>query len=318
MKKLFGLLLIALVVAAGWGHYVVRMEKHKGFTEPVIVEIPRGASTLRIGGLLAEKGVVAHPYLFALARLVRPKVRPQAGEYLFKDAATPWEVYSRIARGDVYTIEVRVPEGSDAFDLAGILETAGFGKRDDILKLALREEGFLFPSTYRFRPNARPEQIVRAMRVQFDKVWEELGQPAALQREFVTLASLVEKEAKLSEERRRIAGVYRTRLDRGIKLDCDPTVIYAAQLLGRWRGTIYKSDLERDHPYNTYVRPGLPPGPIANPGRASLEAALKPDLRGEIFFVAKPDGSGGHIFSRDAAAHNKAVAEYRRGRQAAQ
>jgi UPF0755 protein len=129
----------------------------------------------------------------------------------------------------------------------------------------------------------------------------------------VTLASLVEKEGKLPEERPVIAAVFTNRLRMGMKLDCDPTTIYAALLQDRYRGTIYRSDLESMSPYKTYKHPGLPPGPIANPGLASLKAALHPADSDALFFVARPDGSGGHTFHNNIAGHNDAVAEYRRG-----
>ena len=149
------------------------------------------------------------------------------------------------------------------------------------------------------------------MRAQFDQVWRRIAKGAP-SRETVILASLVEKEAVLEGERARIAGVYANRLKIGMKLDADPTVEYAARLDGRWRGTIYKSDLASRNLYNTYMHPGLPPGPIANPGEASLRAALKPEQTKAIYFVAAPDGSGTHVFSETFAAHEKAVAAYRR------
>lgn len=305
---LLGLLLVPLGVL----HYLVRVEPYAGFSEPVFVDIPRGTSMLQIARLLEENGVVRHAALFAAARLPNPRAYPQAGEYRFSEPATPHEVYLRIARGDVYLVEVVVPEGTDAYDLAVLIARAGFAREQEFLKLALANEGFLFPSTYRFARRTAPAEIVAAMRRQFDKVWREIGGGAPV-RETVTLASLVEKEAVLAEERRRIAGVFANRLRLGMKLQCDPTVAYAARLTGAWRGVIYRSDLERAHPYNTYHAAGLPPGPIANPGRAALEAALKPLPTPELYFVAAPDGSGAHVFSQDYDAHGRAVNSYRRG-----
>ena len=150
------------------------------------------------------------------------------------------------------------------------------------------------------------------MTQQFRKVWRSLGLQADVHKT-VTLASLVEKEAAQPRERPRIAGVYLNRLAHSMKLDCDPTVIYAALVENRWRGTIYRSDLDRRSPYNTYQRPGLPLGPISNPGEASLAAALEPERTGALYFVARPDGSGTHVFSETFDAHQKAVAAYRRG-----
>jgi UPF0755 protein len=147
---------------------------------------------------------------------------------------------------------------------------------------------------------------------QFREVWKNLGSDRPV-REVVTLASLVEKETAAGAERPRIAALFGNRLRLGMKLECDPTVIYAALLENRYRGKIYRSDLDNPHPYNTYRHAGLPPGPIANPGRESLEAVLKPEPTEAIFFVAEPGGTGRHVFSKTLAEHNRAVEAYRRG-----
>lgn len=313
MKKL--LLVLAAAVLLGVPHYLVRMDRYAGFEQPVFVDIPRGTSSLKIGEMLEEAGVLKHALLFPLARLTKPGARPQAGEYRFESAATPAEVFARIARGDVYLVELRVPEGSDVYDIAELVERAGLGRAAEFVRVALKHEGYLFPSTYRFRRNTEPDAVCRAMRAQFDKVWEKLGGAASRRAEVVTLASLVETEAVLDEERARIAGVYRNRLEKGMRLECDPTVEYAAKRDGRWRGVIYKTDLESPSRYNTYRHEGLPPGPVANPGEASLKAALRPEETDALYFVARPDQSGGHVFSRDYAAHQRAVAAYRRGQK---
>ncbi|MBI5084295.1 MAG: endolytic transglycosylase MltG [Acidobacteria bacterium] len=318
MKRfLAGLAAACLVAALAAGHYWVRMDRYRGFSAPVFVEIPKGTSSLRIGEMLAETGVVRHPLLFLAARLMRPAAKPQAGEYYFTEAATAAAVFGRIARGDIYTVELRVPEGSNVFDIGQLVEHAGFGPAREFVRNALADEGFLFPSTYHFRRNATGETVRKAMQAQFDKVWEELGAPDASRRDVVTLASLVETEAVLEEERARIAGVYANRLRRGMKLECDPTVEYAAILEGRWHGVIHKSDLASRNRYNTYQHAGLPPGPVANPGLASLKAALRPQKTGELYFVARPDRSGGHVFSAEYGGHQKAVASYRNGERQA-
>jgi len=316
MKKLLRFTLAAgflAVIAAAF--YFVRIDKYRAFPAPVFIDIPRGTSTLRIGDMLTEAGVIRHPFLFAIARYSRPQAKSQAGEYRFESPATPAEVFDRIARGEVYLVELRVPEGSDVFDIGRLVEKAGFASSAEFVKIALPQEGFLFPSTYHFRRKADSETIARAMRAQFEKIWDELGAPQSQQKSLVTLASLVETEAKLEAERARIAGVYRNRLDLGMKLECDPTVEYAAKLDGHWRGTIHKSDLESANRYNTYQYSGLPPGPVANPGRASLVAALHPAETKDLYFVARPDRSGGHVFSSDYSGHQKAVAVYRNGKQ---
>lgn len=316
MKRVLSILLVAGLIVAAGAHYLVRMQKYKGFGQPVIVAIPRGTPMTVIAEMLASQGVVRHPWLFLMARLPNPRALPQAGEYLFDKPATPYEVYMRMARGDVYFLEVTIPEGVNIFDIAEILALRGMGNAADFVAAARGAEGYLFPATYRFRRETRPEQVVETMRKQFDKVWAGIGGDAP-KRETVTLASLVEKETAVPEERSRIAGVFRNRMGKGMRLQCDPTVAYAAMLSGDWKGTIYRADLDRKHPYNTYQAAGLPPGPIANPGREALLAALRPAETGDLYFVAAPDGSGAHIFSKDYSAHERAVSRYRRGQQEA-
>src|SRR5439155_20412879 len=173
-------------------------------------------------------------------------------------------------------------------------------------------EGHLFPDTYRLSRHTTPDAVCRTMTAKFRDAWRSLhtdtGVHAAM-----TLASLVEKEGKLAAERPKIAAVFKNRLRIGMKLDCDPTTIYAAMLDARYRGVIHRSDLDSDNPYNTYRHAGLPPGPIANPGLASIRAVLNPDQLDSLYFVARPDGSGAHEFSSNMAAHGSAVEKYRRG-----
>ncbi len=325
------MLLAALITALAVAIFFIRMDRSAGPPQPVYVEIPRGASTWRIGEILTEAGLLRHPIQYPLARIAALGRGAQAGEYEFSHPMTPAEIHAKLARGDIYLVELRVPEGSDLFDLAGLVAAAGFASRERFLaavraRSLIQElapgapslEGYLFPSTYRFPRKATPPQICRAMVRQFRRVWDELTanhSPRLNLHATLTLASLVEKEARLAPERPLISGVFHNRLEKGMKLECDPTVVYAALLQGRWRGTIYRSDLDNPHPYNTYQHPGLPPGPIANPGRAAIEAALQPASTDALFFVAAPDGSGAHIFSRDLASHNRAVAQYRRAQQ---
>jgi len=311
-------------------HYLVRMDRYGNFAAPVFVDIPRGTSSLGVAAKLAQAGVIRHPLLYPLARLRRPGRGAQAGEYRFSEPATPAEVFARLAAGDVYLIEIRVPEGSTMFDIAATVERAGLGTAADFVKLARSPklildlaptapnlEGYLFPSTYRFRRNTPLSDVCRAMTTQFHRVWRELHTHSSTPdaNAVVTLASMVEKESALASERAHIAGVYARRDRKGMKLDCDPTVIYAALLTGRWTGAIRRSDLASNARYNTYTHAGLPPGPIANPGRDALAAALAPAETTDLYFVAAPDASGAHIFSKDFDAHSKAVASYRRGQR---
>jgi UPF0755 protein len=277
---------------------------------------------------LARAGVVRYEWQFLLARLIRPGATLQAGEYRFARPASVREVFDRIARGDIYYFEFTVPEGSNIFDIARLLESEGIMTADDFLRaaedpagiadLAPRAktlEGFLFPSTYRLTHSTTPAQLVKQMTDEFRKQWNKLTQtavnnPANTQR-VVTLASLIEKETGVDAERPLVASVFTNRLEKGMRLECDPTTIYAALLDNRYRGVIHRSDLASANPYNTYQNAGLPPGPIANPGVASLAAALMPAETKYLFFVAKPEG-GGHQFSATMAAHERAVIAYRR------
>jgi UPF0755 protein len=332
MKRLLALLVVLAGIGGGtavWLRRELFTARHKGFGEPVFFEIEKGAPTRVVGEELARLGVLRAGWHLLAMRTLHPTAKIQAGDYQFAEAASAAEVFDRLRRGDIYTREFLVPEGSDIFDIAELAEKQGLAKAEDFLAaarnpaliadldpLAPSLEGYLFPSTYRFRRKVTAQDICLAMTQQFRKVWRSLGSGAGVHRT-VVLASFVEKEAKLPDERALIAGVYANRLAQGMKLDCDPTVIYASLLAGKWKGTIHRSDLDRESPYNTYLKPGLPPGPIANPGLKSLEAALEPADNGDLFFVARPDGSGGHIFSRDSKSHAKAVVEYRNGVKAA-
>jgi UPF0755 protein len=314
-----------MVAAAGvaWWLFV----PYAGFRGEVFVDIERGTGTRGIAGELARAGVIRSRLQFDAIRLLRPRVALQAGEYRFARADSPWRVFDRIGRGDVFYYELTIPEGSNMFDIAAAVDQLGFLNGADFLKAArnpalIRDiaptapalEGFLFPSTYRITRHATEAQLCRIMTGEFRHQWSLLNAPpgASVVR-VVTMASMVEKETAIPAERPEVASVYYNRLDRGMALDCDPTTIYAALLERRYRGTIYRSDLASTNAYNTYTHTGLPPGPVANPGAASLKAALEPAATSYLYFVAKPDGSGSHRFSSDLEAHNRAVEEYRRG-----
>jgi UPF0755 protein len=170
-------------------------------------------------------------------------------------------------------------------------------------------EGYLFPDTYRVNRQTTAEALCRTMTHRFREMWRKLDTHADVH-QIVTMASLVEREAHIPADRPLIASVFRNRLSIDMKLDCDPTTVYAAILDGRYRGTIHRSDLESENKYNTYKHVGLPPGPIANPGIGSIKAALNPASTDYLFFVAKADGSGGHSFSSSLSQHTAAVSEY--------
>ena len=325
MKLVRRLFLLALLAG---GFLVYRaLSPYQGFSGEVFVDIPRGTTTDGIAELLANAGVVRSRYDFLLARLTERNRRLQAGEYRFNHAATPIEVFDRVARGDVFAFELVVPEGKNMFDIAAAAEQLGLFPAGEFLKAArdpgsIRDldpqaptlEGYLFPDSYKIGRHTTPERLCRIMTGKFRDVWHSLKTDADVHRT-VTLASLVEKEGKLATERPQIAAVFRNRLRIGMKLDCDPTTIYAALLAGRYTGVIHRSDLDSDAPYNTYRHAGLPPGPIANAGHASLEAALHPSESDALYFVLKPDGSGGHQFSNNIAQHEAATAKYRQGQK---
>lgn len=329
MRVLFRLtlaLLLLVLIAAG-ALYVSLNVPYQGFREPVIVEFPKGTSTRAMADQLAENGVIRYSWQFLLARGLRPSQRLQAGEYQFARADSPFDIVGRIARGDVFYYELVVPEGSNMFDIAGKVGQFDFLKASDFLRAArnpalIRDlaphapslEGYLFPATYRITRSTTVQQLCAMMTGEFRKQWRALRGAAHARpaNDIVTLASLVEKETGRPEDRPIVASVYENRLRKGMALDCDPTTIYAALLDARYRGTIYRSDLNSQNPYNTYQHAGLPPGPIANPGVASLKAALSPAQTDYLYFVAKPDGSGEHQFSETIEQHNIAVQQYRR------
>ncbi len=259
-------------------------------------------------------------------KALRRDLRPKAGIYEFRGPLSPIEVLDQLGRGESLLIQVTVREGLDRFAIAKLMSAEGFGTEgnwlevtadasliEDIAPEATSLEGYLFPDTYRFSPGTEPSVIVAAMVKNFRKQFgEELAyiRTGLSVHQTVTLASIVETEAQLETERPLIASVYWNRLGFRMLLQADPTVIYAMKLAGTWNGNIRKDDLRMSSPYNTYARPGLPPGPIASPGLASLRAAANPAASQFLYFVAKNDGS--HVFSKNLDEHNSAVATWQK------
>ena len=317
--------ILLLLGAAGAGYLIYSLNvPFSAFGNEVFVEFPKHTSTTRIAEKLRDAGVIRSTWPFLALRLMHRKETLQAGEYRFDKPASVLEIYDRLVRGDVFYYVLVVPEGKNMFDIGAEAERIGIFSTDSFLHAArdpslIRDldpvaptlEGYLFPNTYRITRHTTPEALCRMMTLKFREVWRGLKTGADVHKT-VTLASMVEREGKLEQERPLIASVFENRLAIGMKLDCDPTTVYAALLDGAYRGAIYKSDLRNTSPYNTYENGGLPPGPIANPGLASLEAALNPANTSYLYFVARPDGSGGHTFSRNLAAHGVAVSRYRR------
>lgn len=294
---------------------------YQGFQGEAFVDLNRGEGTLAMGRALQQAGVIRYAWQFWLERALRLSAKLTAGEYRFAGPSSIQTVFDRIARGDVFYIELRVPEGSNIFDVARLVETAGTMPAAEFVRAAsdpalIRDldpnaqtlEGYLFPATYRLKHYTTPEELCRMMTDQFRRQWKKLGGDEL--HSVVTLASMVERETGIPEERPLVAGVFANRLMRGMNLDCDPTAIYAALLEDRYRGAIYQSDLASANPYNTYRYLGLPPGPIANPGSEALWAALHPAVTNYLYFVAKRSGEG-HWFSSTLTDHEKAVTAYR-------
>jgi UPF0755 protein len=322
------LLIVFGVLLAGAAALVSLWAPYQGFSQNVFLDFDKGTPARTMAAELAKNGVIRFSWQFLFMRALRQGARLQAGEYQFKNAASTWTVFDRIVRGDVFYYEVTIPEGSNIFDIANLLDGVGIiGSRaflaaarntapiQDIAPHAETLEGYLFPSTYRLTRRTAAAQFCQKMTDQFRREWSDLTAadpaPTAQIPRLVTLASLVEKETGQASERPLVAAVFRNRLERGMPLQCDPTTIYAALLEERYRGTIFRSDLESRNAYNTYRHPGLPPGPITNPGLASLKAALHPASTDYLYFVAKGDSSGTHNFSSDYSAHEKNVLAYR-------
>jgi len=298
------------------------------------VEIPQGSSVQGIAGRLAGAGVIKTPKLFELAvRLKGYGGRLRAGQYEFPQGTTMLSAIDRLSRGDVLQWPLTVIEGWTVRDIAGALAGKAFisdeGMPDEFSRLAFDPkfvsglgladagtlEGYLFPDTYFLTRPTTAAGLIKRLVARFKEVWSTL-EPEAVRAsgmtegEIVTLASVVEKETGLEEERPLVASVFLNRLRMGMPLQSDPTIIYG---LADFDGNIRKSDIRNPHPYNTYVHSGLPPGPICNPGRASLEAVIKPAKSDYIYFVSKKDGS--HHFSRTLSEHNEAVRRYQLSRK---
>ncbi len=320
LRAFFIVLLLVAVLAGAWLGWALYLP----VTPPgqTFVLLRPGWSSKHIATELQSAGVIRSARAFMLLHYARRRTL-KAGEYKFDQPASARQVQDRIVAGDIYAHTVVIPEGYNLYDIAGAIEAAGLGSRDDFIKAATGDlflvrdidptaaslEGYLFPDTYSFTRTQSMHDMVSAMVHRFRQAANAIGLQSDFHR-IVTMASIVEKETAAPEERARVASVYYNRLQRRIALGADPSVIYAALLAGRYQGAIHQSDLQYDSPYNTYKYPGLPPGPIANPGRASLEAALHPDNTDFLFFVS--DGNGHHRFARTLEEHSRNVVAYRR------
>jgi len=335
--RLWILALAAIVVLAAtmagiaydaWGRLQRPFRGYPG--EEIVVEIERGTDAKTILDRLEHDGILIDSTmarLYLVHRLGDPHL--QAGEYRFDTAMSTPEVLDRLIEGRVVRHPVTIVEGLTIFETAAALAQAGFGDEEiftdlsqtprliaDIDPEATNLEGYLFPDTYAFAKGTSEDAIISAMvdnfKTRFDAEVAPLLDAAEdrTTRSVVTLASIVEKEAKLDEERATIAGVYANRLERGIALYADPTIIYGLKLLGEWDGNLRRDDLKLDSPYNTYIYPGLTPGPIASPGLASLKAAANPADVPYLYFVSRNDGS--HVFAETLREHNRNVNKWQK------
>lgn len=292
-----------------------------------IVYIPPGISSTEIGRLLASAGLVRRASSFVLAVRVRGLTASlREGEYRLSPAMALMEIVNRIARGEVVLHTVTIPEGFSAEEIVQVLASNDLGNRERLRALVRRDgqtfahgflrprpvaslEGYLFPDTYRIARYRPEREVISLFLDRFEEivlpVWDAQGAGRSLH-QVITIASLVEREAKIPDERVLIAGVLSNRLRRGWRLEVDATVLYA---LGRHKSVVTYDDLKVQSPYNTYLHAGLPPGPIANPGLASIQAALAPARTDYLYYVARPDGS--HVFSKTFQEHLAAIRRYR-------
>ena len=347
MRKIVWLILIAALGFAGWLAWALLTP-----VEPsgkTFVMLRPGYSTHRIASELKSAGVIRSEDAFVLWHYFHRRRSLMAGEYLFEKPANIIDLQKRLRRGDVYLHTLVVPEGFTMFDIARAIEAAGLGPAEDFLKTAQSDtaliadiapeaqslEGYLFPDTYQFSRMMTMHEMAAAMVRQFRQVAGQMGlvqpypseKPGGKPQIFaylipnpnenpvaatVTMASIVEKETAVAEERPLVASVYYNRLEKKIALDADPSIIYAELLAGAYTGALHHNDMRFDSRYNTYRYAGLPPGPIANPGKSALEAAMHPAQSDYYYFVA--DAQGHHRFARTMEEHNKNVAAYRRAK----
>ena len=325
------LLLLIPVAMFGWSWFKLQ-RPHQGYegTEKTVT-IKQGTPVGEILQKLEREGVIADAKLarsYLIYFMGDPTI--QAGQYVFEGPLTTADVLRKLVRGDVVTNSVTLVEGLTLEETAEQLARKEFGRREIFLDImrspelisdfdpdAPDLEGYLFPETYSFASGTSERQIVSTLVKTFKDRFESEVRPLLAEgrqgrtvRQVVTLASIVEKEARIESERPLIAAVYQNRVDRGIGLHADPTVIYALKRVGRWNGNIRRDDLRIDSPYNTYRYAGLPPGPIASPGLASLRAAAAPPDVTYLYFVSRNDGS--HVFAETLSEHNRNVEQWQR------
>jgi UPF0755 protein len=324
VRKLFSFLLLVLVAFAAWLAWALWLPVNPGAQKFVMFR--PGFSTRHIARELKSAGVIRSADAFVLWHALHRHPSLKAGEYLFERDASAIDVHNRLARGDVYVHTVVIPEGFNLFDIAKAIEDAGLGPAQGFVKVATTDtaliadlapkatslEGYLFPNTYYFTRTQSMHDMAAEMVKEFRLRAEEIGltKDSTDIAAIVNLASIIEKETSVPEERNEVAGVYSNRLASHIPLQADPSVIYAELLQGTYTGALHHADMQFSSAYNTYRHAGLPPGPIANPGKSSLLAAMHPAQTSDYYFVS--DGNGHHRFAATLEEHNRNVAALRR------
>ena len=329
-RLLIAALILAATARAASNWWEARIsEPHLGSsTEDRLLTVPFGTSVKGIGRMLQDADVIRSGLVFAAHVRWSGPDPLQAGEYLFENPISLTQAVQVLRDGRVHHRRITIPEGLTLEEIIGRFVQEGFGRRQELESLTRRTdllgdldpeatdlEGYLFPDTYHFTRSDQELTVVSTLVSRFKEVWTPRRQKSADDlgltiREVITLASLIEKETALPSERALVSAVFHNRLRRNIKLDCDPTIIYALRKGGDYDGVLHKSDLRLDSPYNTYLYAGLPPGPIASPGAASIDAALHPARVRHLYFVSRNDGS--HVFSNSYRAHQRAVRRYQR------
>ena len=317
---------LAVLAAALLSAFLLFDTHPTGHWEGKLVLVPKGSPLREVVGIFREGGILPHPFAFrALVLLTFSGRQLHYGEYAFPTPPSAFEVWRKLVRGDVIKYEVTVPPGANLYDVAKLLEEKNLATAEAFLATATSSavlgrldipgesaEGYLFPDSYILVKPVTPGEILEFMVRQFRRKVppdaEKRAKEAGLSlHQVVTIASIIEKETGVEEEKPIVSAVIRRRLALGMPLQMDPTVIYGMK---RFDGTVTRKDLRTAGPYNTYLNRGLPPGPIANPGAAALVAALNPSKEDYLFFVSRNDGS--HTFSRTLPEHNRAVEEFRR------
>ncbi|HEV2114891.1 MAG TPA: endolytic transglycosylase MltG [Terriglobales bacterium] len=321
MRVLLKLLAIAVLGAAAWLAWGLWLPLRP--TGQKFVLLNPGYTTRHIARELKSAGVIRSSTAFLLWHFVVHPRTLKAGEYLFDKSANAVQIHRRLARGDVYVHTVVIPEGFNIFEVAQAMQAAGLGPQQEFLRAARADavlikdldpqatslEGYLFPDTYQFTRAQTATDMLSVMVHRFREKAHSLGLSGNMH-QVVTMASIIEKETALPEERPVVASVYYNRLDQRVALDADPSIIYAELLAGAYTGALHHDDMQFNSPYNTYRHAGVPPGPIANPGVASLKAAMRPATTDYLYFVS--DGDGHHRFAATLEEHNHNVALYRK------